>query len=87
MNESEESDCDVVPMNQPNKVKLMEEDLYAEAGEGRARTKENIGQDHTSPTQGGNKGVSQGLAGVRQAARARKEERFSIPYISRRIGQ
>jgi group II intron reverse transcriptase/maturase len=55
----------------------MKEDLNAEAGEGRARTKENIGQDHTNPTQGGTKGVSKGLTGVRQAARAKKDERFT----------
>ncbi len=77
MNRSEESDCAVIPMNQPNKGKLMKEDLNAEAGEGRARTKENIGQDRTNPTQGGGKRVSQGLAGVRQAARAKKGERFT----------
>ena len=51
--------------------------LNAEAGEGRAQTKENISQTHTNPTQGGKKGVSQGLAGVRQAARERKGERFT----------
>ncbi len=55
----------------------MGEGLNAEAGEGRAQTKENIGQNHTNPTQGGEKGVSQGLAGVRQAARERKGERFT----------
>jgi RNA-directed DNA polymerase len=55
----------------------MAEDLNAEVGEGRAQTKENIGQNHTHPTQGGAKGVSQGLAGVRQAARERKGERFT----------
>jgi hypothetical protein len=55
----------------------MKEDLNAEAGEGRAQTKENIGQNHTNPTQGGTKGVSRGLAGVRQAAQARKGERFT----------
>jgi RNA-directed DNA polymerase len=55
----------------------MEDDLNAEAGEGRAQTKENIGQNHTNPTQGGEKGVSQGLAGVRKAARERKGERFT----------
>jgi len=55
----------------------MAEDLNAEAGEGRARTKENDCQTHTSPTQGGKKGVSQGLAGVRQAAGERKGERFT----------
>ena len=55
----------------------MEEDSNAEAGEGRAWTKENIGQNHTNPTQGGKKGVSHGLAGVRKAARERKGERFT----------
>jgi hypothetical protein len=38
----------------------------AEVVEGRARTKENIGQSHTPPAQDG-RGVSQGLAGVRHA--------------------
>jgi RNA-directed DNA polymerase len=55
----------------------MEEDSNAEVGEGRAWTKENIDQNHTNPTQGGEKGVSRGLAGVRQAARERKGERFT----------
>src|ERR1022692_3543632 len=39
----EESDCAVVPMNQPNK----EEQSSAEVGEGRARAKENIVQSNT----------------------------------------
>jgi RNA-directed DNA polymerase len=68
----EESDCAVVPMNRPNK----EEQSSAEAGEGRARTKENVAQSNTSPTQSGER-VSQGLHGVRQVARARKQERFT----------
>ena len=62
MHAPEESDCAVVPMNQPNK----EEQSSAEAGEGRARAKENIVQSNTSPTQSGER-VSQGLGGVRQA--------------------
>ena len=75
---AEESDCAIVPMNEPNKGEPSEESLNAEAGEGRARTKENIRQTRTNPTQGGKeKGVSQGLAGVRQAARERKEEQFT----------
>src|SRR5947208_5753989 len=45
-------------------------------GEGRARSKENIAPSYTSPTQSG-KRVSQGWRGVRQAARERKEERFT----------
>jgi hypothetical protein len=59
-------------MNQPNN----EEVTSAEAGEGRAWAKENIVQSNTSPTQSG-KRVSQGLSGVRQAAKARKQERFT----------
>jgi RNA-directed DNA polymerase len=76
-NSAEESDCAVVPMNEPNKGEPLKEGLNAEAGEGRAWTKESISQDHTNPTQGGTKGVSQGLAGVRQAARVKKGERFT----------
>jgi hypothetical protein len=61
----EESDCAIVSMNQPNK----EERSSAEAGEKRARTKENIIQPNTSPTQSGER-VSQGLNGVREAGAA-----------------
>jgi RNA-directed DNA polymerase len=68
----EKSDCAVVPVNRPNKGKS----IPAEVGEGRARTKENIGQSNTSPTQSGER-VSQGLDGVRQAAKERKQERFN----------
>jgi group II intron reverse transcriptase/maturase len=53
-----------------------EEQSSAEMGEGRARAKENIAPSYTSPTQSG-KRVSQGWRGVRQAARERKEERFT----------
>jgi RNA-directed DNA polymerase len=77
MKGTEESDCAVVPVNQLNKGELPEGGLSAEAGEGRVRTEENISQTHTNPTQRGKEGVSQGLAGVRQAARARKGERFT----------
>src|SRR5712691_3582377 len=48
----------------------------AEAVEGRSRTKENVAQSHTSPTQSGER-VSQGLSGVRQAARERRQEQFN----------
>jgi RNA-directed DNA polymerase len=68
----EESDCGVIPENQPNN----EAQASAEAGEGRPRTKENIVEAHTSPTQSGER-VSQGLDGVRQAARERKQEKFT----------
>jgi len=60
----EKPDRAVVPMNKPNKGEV----VPAEAGEGRARTKENIGRSNTSPPQSGER-VSQGLSGVRQAAR------------------
>ena len=72
MNVQEKSDCAVVPVNQPNK----EGQPSAEVGEERAQTKENIVQSHMSSTQS-EKGMSQGLHGVRQAARKRKQERFT----------
>src|SRR5215475_14473470 len=58
----------IVPMNHSNK----DERPLAESEEGRPSIKENACQPHTYPTQSG-KGVSQGLAGVRQAARENKE--------------
>ena len=71
-NAAEESDRDVVPMNQPNK----EAQATAEAGEGRSRSKENTEQSRTQPAQNGAR-VSQGLIGVRRVARERKQERFT----------
>jgi hypothetical protein len=72
MNAVEESDRTIVPMKQPNKTA----NGVAEAAEGRVRTKKNVDQPDTRPTQGGER-VSQGLGGVRQAARERKQERFT----------
>src|SRR5690242_11410196 len=72
MHAPEESDRAILPVNQPN----IEDQSSTEVGEGRARAKENIVQSDTSPTQSG-KRVSQGLSGVRQAAKARKQERFT----------
>jgi RNA-directed DNA polymerase len=72
MHAREESDRGVVPMNQPNKGVQ----APAEVGEGRPRPKENTGQSHTPPAQNGQR-VSQGLIGVRRAARERKQERFT----------
>ena len=72
MHVSEKSDRAAVLMNQPNKG----EQSSAEVGEGRARIKENIVPSHTSLTQSGER-VSQGLSGVRQAAKERKQERFT----------
>lgn len=68
----EKSDCAVVPVNRPNKGSQ----FPAEAGEGRAQMKENIDQSRMLPTQIGTR-MSQGLGGVRKAARGRKQERFT----------
>jgi hypothetical protein len=69
---SEESDHVRVPRNPSNK----DHKRSAERGEGSAWTKENVSPSHTYPTQSG-RGVSQGLAGVRNAARERKQEKFT----------
>ena len=74
----EKSDCAVVPVNQPNKAVQ----TAAEAGEGRARAVENIVQSHMLPTQSGNR-MSQGLDGVRKAAREKKQERCSTMLTPR----
>jgi group II intron reverse transcriptase/maturase len=75
MHALEKSDCAVLPVKQPNK----EGQPSAEAVEGRAQTKENIVQSHMHPTQSG-KRMSQGLGGVRKAARERKQERFTALF-------
>src|SRR5712664_2107441 len=69
---SEESHNGIVPMNHSNKGGK----LSAESGEGRPLIKENARQSNTYPTQSG-KGVSQGLAGVRKAARENKGMKFT----------
>src|SRR6202162_1302612 len=71
-NVQEQSDCVVVPMNQPNK----EGPPSAEVGKGRAQTEENIVPSNMYPTQSGQR-MSQGLNGVRKAAKERKQERFT----------
>ena len=68
----EESDRSIVPVNQPNNA----EQSAAEIGEGRERIKENTSPLHTLSTQR-EAGVSQGLRGVREAARERKREQFT----------
>ena len=68
----EKSDCAAVPVNQPNKGRQ----LPTEAGEGRAQARENIDQSHMHLTQSGAR-MSQGLNGVRKAARERKQKRFT----------
>jgi len=68
----EESDSGTVPMNHSNKSGKPP----AESEEGRPLIKENTHQSSTLPTQSGAR-VSQGLAGVRRAARERKEMKFT----------
>ncbi len=68
----EESHSGIVPMNFSNKDKKPS----AESGEGRPLIKENTCQPSTYPTQSGDR-VSQGLAGVRKAARENKEMKFT----------
>src|SRR5215467_1778358 len=81
-NVQEKSDCAVIPVNQLNN----EGQPSAEAGEGRAQRQENTGQSRMRPTQSG-KRMSQGLSGVRKAARERKQERFTalLHHISVRL--
>src|SRR6478736_1264507 len=68
----EESDSGAVPVNHSNK----DGKSSAESEEGRPLVKENTHQSSTHSTQS-EVGVSQGLAGVRRAARERKEMRFT----------
>ena len=72
MHAAEGSDFGVVPMSQPNKGGPPP----AEVGEGRPEIKENIARSNTRPTQSG-ASVSQGLGGVRQRARERRQEKFT----------
>jgi RNA-directed DNA polymerase len=69
---SEESHSGIVPMNHSNKDGAS----LAEGEEGRPLIKENARPPNTHPTQSGER-VSQGLAGVRKAARENKEIRFT----------
>src|ERR1700746_2287686 len=68
----EESDRTILSMNQTNK----EERSSEEPGEKRVRAKENIVLSNTNPTQSGEP-VSQGLSGVREVAKKRRQERFT----------
>jgi hypothetical protein len=72
MNVVEESDNGIVPMNHSNK----DANRSTESGEGRPLIKENTDKFNTCPTQSG-ASVSQGLAGVRKAARENKELKFT----------
>ncbi len=76
MHVSEESDSGIVPMNHSNQ----DGKPLAESEEGRPLIKENTHQSGTHPTQSGAR-VSQGLAGVRKAARreGRRVHRLAPP--------
>jgi len=67
---------DPTPMNHSNKDGKLSAGESAESGEGRPLIKENVRQPNTSPTLSGER-VSQGLAGVRKAARGNKEIKFT----------
>src|SRR5579864_5045355 len=75
MHAVEESDSGKVPMNLLNNSNRK----LAEVGEGRPGIKENIASARTCPTQSGIS-VSQGLSGVREAAKARRQERFTALF-------
>jgi hypothetical protein len=62
-------------MKQANK-EAEQQAAAAESVEGRTPTKENISQAHTPPAQDGPR-VSQGLAGVREVAGARRQGKFT----------
>jgi hypothetical protein len=68
MHVSDESDSGILPMNHSNNSGKPP----TESEEERPLIKEITPQSNTSPTQSGER-VSQGLAGVRLAARERKE--------------
>jgi RNA-directed DNA polymerase len=68
----EESHDAIVPMKPPNNGAQ----ASAEVVEGRASIRENSAESSTRPTPSG-KRVSQGLGGVRKAARERRQERFT----------
>src|SRR5450759_1930931 len=80
VNVQEQSDCVVVPMNQP----IKEGPPSAEVGEGRMQTEENIVPSHMHPTQSG-KRMSQGLNGLRQVAKDMQQGRFTalLHHMSR----
>ena len=72
MHVCEESDSGIVPMNHLNN----DGRTPAENAEGRPLSKENTRPSNTHPTQSGAR-VSQGLAGVRKAAKEHREMKFT----------
>jgi RNA-directed DNA polymerase len=78
---SEESDSGTVPMNHLNK----DGKPLAESEEGRPLIKENTHQSSTHSTQSEAR-VSQGLAGVRKAAKERKGMKFTALFHHLTVG-
>src|SRR5437879_1274701 len=72
---SGKSDGAVVPMKPPNKATGKQAEA-AEVVEEREPTKENVQKARAVPAQDG-RAASQGLKGVRKAAKERKQERFT----------
>ena len=77
----EESDSGAVPMNHSNK----DGKPLAESEEGRPLVKENTHQSSTHSTQSEVR-VSQGLAGVRKAAKERKDLKFTALFHHLTVG-
>lgn len=67
-----ESDCGIVPVNRSNETAQAAEEIE----EGRTRTKGNAQEPHRVRTQS-REAVSQGLEGVREAARRSKQTKFT----------
>lgn len=74
-NGGEESDCAIVPEKSANKAREPQAQA-AERMEGRAQIAENTQRTHRPPAQNGT-GLSPGLKRVREAAKERKQERFT----------
>ena len=81
MHVSEESDSGIVPMNHSNN----ERTPSAENGKGRPLIKENTHRSSTHSTQSEAR-VSQGLAGVRKAAKERKDLKFTALFHHLKVG-
>ena len=74
MNVDRNSDESIVPSNQANKAGT---EPAAESAEGRDPAKRNVGPSDLSRAPKRNRGRSSGLAGVRHAARAHREMKFT----------
>jgi RNA-directed DNA polymerase len=80
VNVQEQSDCAVVPMNQPNNGGQPS----AEVGEGRVQNEENIVPSNMRPTQSG-KRMSQGLNGCGRQQRRGSRNGSPLCYTAQRV--